>query len=174
MSTGQFIGSGSVAPPSPATAQFTGYGTPGGFTGTLVPAELREETPFPYPALEMIRRKVLTAVTSGTALPMKVRTITILTLGTSLHGIFDAIFTITDSELAVRRTDRLRTIAIDAALNIDPTLLTQAFSEFRQIGVPQQYIDVLNTWVTSTSYTNRVAGFCGMVLLTAIILTGVS
>jgi hypothetical protein len=151
-------------------AHFTGYGTPGAFTGTLTPAELRMGTPFPYPALEAIRRRTLTAVTLTSDFPMQARTITILAYSTDVRGIFNGIFTIAASELAVVRYGRRRLIDISAEMAIAYGWIPQAFNELRQIGVPEAYLNVLEPRLNSTSFADRISAMCAIVLLTAILV----
>ena len=149
---------------------FTGYGTPGAFTGTLTPAELRMETPFPYPALEAIRRRTLTAIALTSDFPMQARTITILAYSTDVRGVFSGIFTIAASELAVARYGRRRLLEISGDLGIVYSWIPQAFNELRQIGVPEAYLNLLLPRLNSTSFTDRVSAMCAIVLLTAILV----
>lgn len=150
---------------------FTSLGTSGDTdTIELTPAENRESSPFPYPALEAIRRHTISAVTTSSVFAMQARTTTILAYSTEVRAIFDGIHDITAKQLAVTRTGQRRVLAIDGDLSIVRGWFTQAFDELLQLGVPQAFIDLLRPRLDSRAFNDRVAAICAIVLLAAILI----
>jgi hypothetical protein len=137
---------------------------------TLLPAEAREQYPFPYPALEAIRRHTLSAVTSEMVFNIQARTITVIAYATDVRAIFDGIFVIDAKQLSAPRIYPRALLDIDQELAIVHRWFTQAFGELLQLGVPQVYLDILTPRLESRIYSDRIAAICAIVLLASILI----
>lgn len=138
-------------------------------------AERRMYTPFPpeYPALEELRRVCLPAVTTDATLPMQARGVLVHAIHNGLHALFNPLLVLPPEARAGLLKDRRPGLQVDAALQPLSVLRGKALKELQALGVPHQHLTLLEKYLGSHSYANRVSAGCALVLLAAALLPDV-
>jgi hypothetical protein len=160
----------------PAQTTFLGGGVPSGSfaygdgfaTAQLTPAEMRMRDPFPYPALEELRRRCLQAVVDSNVIEEQCRAVATFAHQTELHAVFNGL--LENAGLERQLTTRRKMVAIDRDLAITQSLEPAFMSELAQLHVPSAYLELLSRQLSSTSFRYRVACRCAVTLLAAILL----
>lgn len=141
----------------------------------IIQGEVRMQTPFPYPTLEMWRRAALqysaAPITTGSNdLATRIRTAVLFAHEADLGSIFFDLTKVTATDLAGWYVDKLTAKAVDKSFGVAATQKELAMRELATLGVPSQYQLLLRSRLESASFNHRVAGLCAAVYLTALLL----
>lgn len=131
-----------------------------------LPVEDRMLQPFPSPALEAVRRMVLTANSGG---PPEEQARVVLRRATEsdLGVIFKRLYVAPASFATESLPNPRRFIDADLALRGLSSLMPVVHRELRDLGLSRSYQDLLQTYLESTDFVARVTGFCAILVLTA-------
>lgn len=161
-----------------ATIPFIGVGTGlGKFTvddvvisSPIVKGEGRLYTSFPYPTLELWRRHALSAAATINELPTQCRTALLFAHEADMKTVFYELTQIDPAILAGHYNFKKKANLADKELVRPLALKADAFKELKQLGLPEQHIELIQKRVDSESFAHRVAGVCAAVYLTALLL----
>lgn len=142
----------------------------------VIQGEVRLQTPFPYPTLELWRRSAIqysaAPITTGSNdLATRIRTAVLFAHEADLGSIFFDLTKITASALTGWYVDKLTAQAVDKSFAAAMTQKEMAMKELASIGVPSQYQMLIRSRLESASFNHRVAGLCAAVYLTALLLS---
>jgi hypothetical protein len=142
----------------------------------IIPGEVRLQKPFPYPTLELWRRSAIqysaaTITTGSNDLATRIRTAVLFAHEADLGSIFFDLTKVTATELAGWYVDKLTAQAVDKSFAAAMTQKELAMRELASLGVPVQYQALLRSRLESAAFNHRVAGLCGAVYLTALLLS---
>ncbi len=128
-------------------------------------------TPAPLPALEALRQRCLTAVSTASTQTAQARMLIRRVYDTELKTIFARLVVLPADYFTLTMPSPRRMIEADALLADQVVYHTDILRELRKLGVPKEYADIFERYMTDTSYANRVAGYCALTLLTTIVQT---
>lgn len=142
----------------------------------LLHGESRLKTAFPSEPLEYWRSGVLSALMNTPLLAVDMpasrsRMLVLAAHEADLGSLFFELNKASYTDLKGYYVDRKRMVDVDAATRNLLGRKDEVFAELGKLGVPAQYLDLLRQRVESSTYNHRVSGICGVVYLTAIILT---
>jgi len=122
-----------------------------------------------FPALESLRQACLQAVSTATPQSAQARTLIRRVYDTELKTMFTSILTLPHDYFALPLPAPCRLIEAAALLTPQEQFHGTCFTELTTLGLPSSFIDLIEPYIVHSSYFNRVAGYCSMVLLAALL-----
>lgn len=139
-------------------------------TAPLVRGEYRLQKAFPYPALETWRRYVLTATASIPAWDTRGRTTVLFAHEADLGAMFLGLTKIDPELLSGHYNYKRKALLVDKDIALVMPRKTEALRELEQQRLPKNHIELIKQRLDSETFNHRVAGMCGAVYFTALLL----
>ena len=121
------------------------------------------------PAMEALRQACLQAVSTAVNPAAQARTLIRRVYDTELKSLFTSIVTLPYDYFMLPLPAPRRLIEANNLLEPQSPFQGSCFNELVTMGLPRSFVDIIEPYVTNESYSNRVAGYCSMVLLAALL-----
>lgn len=133
-----------------------------------LPVEIRLQEPLPTPALEILRRAVLKAVSTGDAGEAQARLIVRRAYATDAHVLLEDYLSLPPAYLDTPLPGPVRLFNVDAKLARHATYFHAALRELSAYGYDRVVADALEPYVVHHGFQNRVSGVCAALVLAAV------